>query len=200
MNRPHAESADGYRGIWFTLGQIENEYGDKYSGGLGTYTAKHVPLAVHAPAVEKTFFVYGGCRRDDRRYLLDMVSYYDHKRDVVPRPVIVHDKGGVDDPHDNPSIAIDEYGHIWVFVSAVWLSEDAGMNWRKTRDVTANSPRNHSYARRPVQAHPDFYAFWADGNPDEPSDSRLYFSNRDGDIVRMLPAEMTEDFATPVRI
>ena len=25
---------DGYRGIWFTLGQF-SEYGDKYSGGLG---------------------------------------------------------------------------------------------------------------------------------------------------------------------
>ena len=30
--------ADGYKGIWFTLGQF-SEYGDKYSGGLGTYTA-----------------------------------------------------------------------------------------------------------------------------------------------------------------
>jgi hypothetical protein len=27
----------GYCGIWFTLGQF-SEYGDKYSGGLGTYT------------------------------------------------------------------------------------------------------------------------------------------------------------------
>ena len=29
---------DGYRGIWFTLGQ-PSEYGEKISGGLGTYTA-----------------------------------------------------------------------------------------------------------------------------------------------------------------
>ena len=28
---------DGYRGIWFTLGQ-ESSYGYKYSGGFGTYT------------------------------------------------------------------------------------------------------------------------------------------------------------------
>ena len=34
----------GYRGIWFTLGQF-SEYGDKYSGGLGTYTMKHIPMA-----------------------------------------------------------------------------------------------------------------------------------------------------------
>jgi len=109
------ERDNGYRGIWFTLGQM-CEHGDKYSGGLGTYTAKHVPLAVYAPAVDKTFFVYGGAR-DGQRHLLAMVSYYDHAEHIVPRPTVVHDKGGVDDPHDNPSIALDEYGHIWVFVS-----------------------------------------------------------------------------------
>ena len=37
--------ADGYKGIWFTLGQF-SEYGDKYSGGLGTYTADHIPIAI----------------------------------------------------------------------------------------------------------------------------------------------------------
>jgi len=106
---------NGYRGIWFTLGQM-GEHGDKYSGGLGTYTANHRPLAVHAPAAGKTFFVYGGAK-EGRRHFLIMASYYDHERDVVPRPVIVHDKQGVDDPHDNASIALDGDGHVWVFVS-----------------------------------------------------------------------------------
>jgi hypothetical protein len=46
-----------------------------------------------------------------------MASYYDHKTGLVPRPVIVHDKNGVDDPHDNGSINIDPFGHIWIFVS-----------------------------------------------------------------------------------
>lgn len=106
---------DGYRGIWFTLGQM-TPHGDKYSGGLGTYTANHVPMAIYAREVDKTFFVYGGARRGER-YLLDMISYYDHKQHVVPKPVIVHDKRGVDDPHDNPSLCIDPKGFIWVFVS-----------------------------------------------------------------------------------
>ncbi len=110
-----SSKADGYRGIWFTLGQF-SEYGDKYSGGLGTYTAKHVPLAVYSQEADKTFFVYGGTI-PGRRHLLAMASYYDHDRNLVPRPTIVHNKGGVDDPHDNPSIALDEYGHVWVFVS-----------------------------------------------------------------------------------
>ena len=435
------DKADGYRGIWFELGQKENEFGDKYSGGLGTYTAKHVPLAVYAPAVRKTFFVYGGARSDNERYLLAMASYYDHERGVVPRPTIVHDKEGVNDPHDDPSIAIAGDGHVWVFVSgrgrlrpgfryrstepysteaferideiemtypqphwhddtgflllftkytgvrelywsksgdgrawspdkklagmgghyqtscrvgnrvltafnmhpignvdvrtnlyfaetrdngltwqaadgtvldtpmtdihcsalvrdfmaerrlvymkditvdadgnpvilvvtsanhrpgpggdprfwtiahwqddawvfrevtttthnydmgslyiedagtwriiaptepgpqyhgtggemAMWLSKDTGKTWRREREVTSNSVRNHTYARRPHRVgggDPDneFYAFWADGNPDEMSISRLYFSNREGDVVRQLPARMQQEFAEP---
>ena len=428
---------DGYRGIWFTLGQYlgeEHLYGDKYSGGLGTYTAKHVPLAVYSPEVGKTFFVYGASK-DHKRHLLAMASYYDHTTGLVPRPTVVHDKGGVDDPHDNPSICIDEYGHVWIFVSgrgrtrpgykyrsvdpysvdafeqvseeeltypqpwwikgrgflhlftkytgvrelywnkspdgrqwtehrklagieghyqtsrqrgnrvitafnmhpegkpdrrtnlyyvetsdrgdtwqkadgqrvetpmtdkhcpalirdfeaegrlvymkdinfdsagnpvilvitsadhragpsgeprewtlcqwlgdrwdfrvvttsthnydmgslyidgavwriiaptepgpqvhgtggemALWLSEDAGQTWKKRRSITHDSPLNHAYARRPVNAHPDFYAFWADGNPFDFSESRLYFTNQAGDQVWRLPDTMTTDFARP---
>lgn len=108
--------ADGYKGIWYTIEQ-SSEYGYKYSGGLGTYTADHVPVAVYAPEVEKTFFVYGGTTQKDKRHLLIMISYYDHKKGGVPKPVIVCDKQGVDDPHDNGSISIDGNGYIWVFVS-----------------------------------------------------------------------------------
>ena len=119
---------DGYRGIWFTLGQFTDapygkgewkdfwDYGDKYSGGLGTYTAKHLPLAIYAPAVKKTFFCYGGSK-GGQRYLYNMISYYDHQKDRVPRPTIVHDKGGVDDPHDDSSLTIDPEGRIWVYVA-----------------------------------------------------------------------------------
>lgn len=431
----NSTKADGYKGIWFTLGQ-QCEYGDKYSGGLGTYTAKHVPLAVYAPEVDKTFFVYGGTTAAEERHLLIMASYYDHKTGTVPRPTIVHDKEGVNDPHDNGSILLDEQGYVWVFVSgrgrkrmgfkyrsvepysvdtferiteeemtypqpwvipgkgilhcftkytrgrelywetsvdgrtwtedrklaglgghyqtsrqqggrvitafnyhpggtpdtrtnlyyaetsdfgetwhtasgevlqtplvdvhnpalvrdyqaenrlvymkdinfdaeghsvilvitsaayepgpkgdpriwtlvrwtgtewtftevarsdhnydmgslyiepegvwriiaptepgpqqwgtggemALWLSKDDGATWTKERDITSNSPRNHAYARRPVSAHPDFYAFWADGNPDSFSESHLYFTNKDGSQVWELPYEMQEAQAKP---
>lgn len=110
------QKIDGYRGIWFTLGQF-SEYGDKYSGGLGTYTAKHRPLAIYARKVKKTFFVYGGTTSAEEKYLLCMVSYFDHKTGMVPKPTVVHDKQGVDDPHDDPSISMDKDGYIWVFVS-----------------------------------------------------------------------------------
>lgn len=430
-------TADGYKGIWFDLGQ-RSEFGSKYSGGLGTYTAKHCPLAVYAPQAEKTFFVYGGTTRADARHLLAMVGYFDHRTKQVPRPVVVHDKQGVDDPHDNPSLQIDGAGHLWVFVSgrgrrrpghvyrserpydiqsfahvaereftypqpwwiekqgfvllftkytrgrelyysvsdadggnwsadrklagmgghyqvsneqngrvitafnmhpggdvdrrtnlyyvetadggktwrtaggqvvqppltkpdgpalvrdyrsekrlvymkdigfdaqgapvilyvtsghhqpgpagaprewtiahwtdddwlfhkvttsthnydtgslyieedgtwriigptepgpqphgaggeiAVWTSEDEGKTWRKTRELTRDSQRNHGYVRRPVNAHPDFYGFWADGNPDEMSQSHLYFTDRAGSGVWQLPYAMETPLATPV--
>ncbi|MBI4579999.1 MAG: BNR-4 repeat-containing protein [Planctomycetes bacterium] len=108
--------ADGYRGIWFTLGQYQSEYGDKYSGGLGTYTANHEPIAIYSAKANKTFFVYGGTIKD-QRHLLIMAAYYDHKKHVVPRPTIVFDKKGVNDPHDNGSICLDDKGYVWVFIS-----------------------------------------------------------------------------------
>lgn len=108
--------AAGYKGIWYTLGQF-SAYGDKYSGGLGTYTSSHVPVAIYAKAVNKTFFVYGGTTGEKDRHLLIMLSYYDHAKKEVPQPVIVYDKNGVDDPHDNASLSIDGQGYIWVFIS-----------------------------------------------------------------------------------
>lgn len=433
-----ANRVDGYKGIWFSLGQF-SAYGDKYSGGLGTYTSSHVPTAIYSKAVNKTFFVYGGTTAKNEKHLLIMLSYYDHKKHRVPKPVIVYDKAGVDDPHDNASLAMDEKGFLWVFVSgrnttrpglifkslqpyqieqgfakikegemtypqpwwlknegfiylftkytkgrelywttspdgntwaaeqklagmgghyqlsavhdgkvmtvfnyhpggnvdkrtnlyvvqtadrgntwttvagkpieppltdkqndalvmdyekegklvylndlcfdaegnpvilavvsrhhqpgpqghprewmiwhwkkgqwtarnvcesthnydmgslyiekdrwwvigptepgpqqwgtggemALWESRDEGKTWKQTRRLTANSSRNHGYARRPLNVHPGFYAFWADGNTDTFSESRLYFCNKKGNKVWALPYEMKAGFEKPIRL
>lgn len=428
-----APRAGGYKGIWYTLGQF-SQYGDKYSGGLGTYTSSHVPVAIYSKEAGKTFFVYGGTRSASEKHLLIMLSYYDHKTKMVPQPVIVYDKQGVDDPHDNASLCIDQQGYIWVFVSGrntsrpgiifkslkpyeidgfekiyegeitypqpwlkkdsgfiflftkytkgrelywtksedgkkwmpgqklagmgghyqvsntwknkvvtvfnyhpggnvdkrtncyllqstdagntwttvtgkpvstpladktnealvkdfeagnklvylndlnfdkngnpvilavvsknfqpgpaggprewvlmhwnngrwnfktvctsthnydmgslyiekdswqiigpaekgpqeygtggemvLWTSNDAGNTWKKTKMLTTSSQRNHSYARRPLNAHPDFYAFWADGDADKFSESHLYFCNKKGEVM-MLPYTMKNDFERP---
>jgi len=432
----HPERAEGYRGIWYMNQPSNDEYRYKYSGGLGTYCAMHLPFAEYAPAVEKTFFVYGGMRGDvEKPTLLEMVSYYDHRTGKVPKPVILLDKD-TEDAHHNPTIALDKDGYLWIFASShgresgyiyksrapysidgfeqvakkeftypqpwyfenfgfmflftkytagrelymntspdgrtwgedkkcvgfgghyqiswgyknkrgtifnwhppkigvngrtnlyymetndcgqtwttvdgtplqipldstqnpalvreyqkdgllvyirdfnfdsegnpvalyilstgyesgpkhgprlwtiahwtggkweflpvttsdhnydmgslyieqdgtwriiaptdpgpqpyctggeivLWTSTDEGKTWERTRQVTANSPRNHTYVRRARVAHPDFYAFWADGDALNPSISRLYFCNRDGDKVRMLPDTMSEDFEQP---
>jgi len=114
----YTDSVDGFRGIWFTLGQLSGEYGDKYSGGSAfAWSHTLTPMAVYAPEVDKTFFVYSGVPGPESRYLLIMASYFDHATGKLRRPVIVRDQRGVDDPHDNASIAIDDEGRIWVFVA-----------------------------------------------------------------------------------
>lgn len=107
---------DGYRGIWYMNQPTGDEFAYKYSGGLGTYCAHHIPMAVYSPEAEKTFFVYGG-RSKEKNELLEMVSFYDHKTGMVPRPVTLINKG-TDDAHDNPVIALDKAGHILVFASS----------------------------------------------------------------------------------
>jgi hypothetical protein len=123
----------GYRGIWYMNQPSGDEYVFKYSGGLGTYCAKHRPLAIYRPEVNKTFFCYGGTRvgshlkieaaelADGRRlerkrggFLLHMVSCYDHATGTVPRPTILLDKRTAD-AHDNPVLSIDDAGFLWVF-------------------------------------------------------------------------------------
>ena len=107
---------DGYKGIWFELNQ-KYDFGDKYSGAFSTYTAKHMPLAIYSKKANKTFFVFGGTTDEKERYLLCMIGYFDHKTNMISKPTVVYDKRGVNDPHDNPSLMIDDDGYIWVFVS-----------------------------------------------------------------------------------
>ena len=78
----------------------------------------------------------------------------------------------------------------------MWTSKDMGSTWEKSRELTKDSLRNHTYAREPVNAHPDFYALWADGHGRKPSESYLYFCDKEGN-VRILPRKMTDDFVKP---
>jgi hypothetical protein len=78
----------------------------------------------------------------------------------------------------------------------MWTSRDQGATWTKVKALTANSRHNHTYARRPVNAHPDFYALWADGSALAPTPSSLYFATKDGKVFR-LPTQMTTPTAKP---
>jgi hypothetical protein len=115
----------------------------------------------------------------------------------------VHAVAQSDHNYDTGCLHVEETGS-WVVVGptepgpqpyttggdmAVWTSRDQGLSWSRERILTANSPRNHSYARRPVDACPGFYAFWADGNSLTPSPSSLYFFDRTANRARMLPRD-----------
>jgi hypothetical protein len=428
--------ADGYRGIWYSIGASKDEFKYKYSGGFATYPQQHIPIAYYAKEVNKTFFCFGGTLKD-KRELLHMVSYFDHATGKVPRPTVLLNKKTAD-AHDNPTLMLDDTGYIWIFSSShgtsrpsyihrstkpyaidafeqvleanfsyaqpwylpghgflflhtryspghnlfwmtsadgrewakpqplariaqghyqvswrdgarvatafdyhpqkggldartnlyyletrdqgktwctvqgqavetpltktdnpalvhdyesekllvylkdlafdgegrpvvlyltskghqagpandprtwqtarwtgdrwdirpfttsdhnydhgslyieadgtwriiaptepgpqpygtggamvLWTSTDQGQTWKKVKQLTHDDRRNHTHARRPVNAHPDFYALWADGDARQPSESSLYFTNKTGDHVWRLPPVMTEDFARP---
>ncbi|MEZ4772363.1 MAG: BNR-4 repeat-containing protein [Bacteroidia bacterium] len=125
INQP----GDGFRGIWYMNQPVGEPYQFKYSGGMGTYCAKHRPFSIYASQVNKTFFCFGGTTQDSWKkfdltisrdrdtlegMLLHMVSFYDHNTGEVARPTIILDKM-TSDAHDNPVISIDDKGYIWIF-------------------------------------------------------------------------------------
>jgi hypothetical protein len=79
---------------------------------------------------------------------------------------------------------------------AMWISRDRGRSWQRQKQLTRDSEYNHTYVRRPVNAHSDFYGFWADGHGRRPSPSRLYFTDKTG-RVRRLPFTMTKPLEAP---
>jgi len=74
-------------------------------------------------------------------------------------------------------------------VVTIHTSRDEGRSWQKIRSFPTFHGRNQTYVRKPLHAHPDFYALWADGDAYSPSLSSLYFCTRDGALFR-LPESM----------
>lgn len=111
----HPERACGYRGIWYANQPSGDEYRFKYSGGMATYPQQHVPIACYDEAKDRTFFAFGAASATGS--LLHMVSYFDHATGTVPQPVVLLDKQ-TGDAHDNPTLMLDDDGHVWVFSNA----------------------------------------------------------------------------------
>jgi hypothetical protein len=79
------------------------------------------------------------------------------------------------------------------------VSHDQGGSWEIAKTLTHNSQYNHTYARKPVNAQPNFYALWADGSPLEPTPSSLYFATQEGRVFR-LPTHMSAPTARPEEV
>jgi hypothetical protein len=127
---------DGFRGLWYANQPSGDEYQFKYSGGLATYPQQHTPIAIYRPEVNKTFFVYGG-RKEKENVLLHMVSYFDHQTGQLARPRVLLNKR-TSDAHDNPTLAMDEQGHLWVFSNAHGANKPSYIHRsRKPYDITA---------------------------------------------------------------
>lgn len=131
------QKAEGYRGIWYFNQPSRDQYVYKYSGGFATYPQQQGPIAIYAPKVNRTFFVYGGASSGSKNSLLHMVSYFDHKTGTVPRPTILLDKK-TDDAHDNPVLSIDEEGYLWVFSNSHGVERPSYIHRsRKPYDIEA---------------------------------------------------------------
>jgi hypothetical protein len=111
-----APTANGYHGIWYSNQATGDEYKFKYSGGYATYPQQHMPIAIYSAAANKTFFCYGGSTGKSKE-LAEMVSYFDHATGQVPRPQTVLVKK-TDDAHENPTLQIDDAGHLWLFCNS----------------------------------------------------------------------------------
>lgn len=107
----------GFRGIWYFNEPSHDEYVYKYSGGLGTYCESHVPMAIYSKEAQKTFFCWGGTPDPSSTTLLHCLSYFDHRRKCLGPPIAILDKRTTD-AHDNPVIALDGKGFIWMFSSS----------------------------------------------------------------------------------
>lgn len=81
----------------------------------------------------------------------------------------------------------------------MWLSRDQGAKWTRVKTLTSGGTLNHSYARKPLNAHPDFYALWADGDPPRPSKPVICFATRGGDVFA-LPERMAGPTARPEKM
>lgn len=140
---------DGFRGIWYANQASGDEYKFKYSGGMATYPQQEGPIAIYAPAVNKTFFVYGG-RYKSRNTLLHEISYFDHATGQLARPRILLDKR-TDDAHDNPVLSIDSGGYLWIFSNAHGTGRPSYIHRsQKPHDITAFdhvSTTNFSYGQ-----------------------------------------------------
>jgi len=136
---PATARAPGFRGIWYMNQPTKTEYRYKYSGGLATYPQQHIPIAIYSKEANKTFFVFGGVlgEKQEKELLHIMVSYFDHATGMVARPHILLNKNTTD-AHDNPTLQIDDAGHLWVFSNAHGTSRPAYLH-RSTKPYSIDA-------------------------------------------------------------
>ncbi|MBN2310466.1 MAG: BNR-4 repeat-containing protein [Candidatus Hydrogenedentes bacterium] len=99
-----------FRGIWYGCGTANTLPGNQfvYAGGKATYSAWHRPIAVYAPAVNRTYFVFGDHANRPN------ISYYDHAGQSFAGQVVLGENPDMN-AHRNPTLHIDDDGYVFVF-------------------------------------------------------------------------------------
>lgn len=109
-----APPAPELRGVWYCCGHNANTLPGHewvYSGPMATYCAWHRPMAIYAPAVNRTFFVYGNADN------APTISAYDHATGKFLYPRVLG-RNRNNDAHRNPTLLIEPDGHLVVFYGA----------------------------------------------------------------------------------
>ena len=110
-------AADGYRGIWYMNQPTEGRVPATSTAAAWPPTRSSTSPSPSMPGRPTRPSSSTAASPEARTQLLHMVSYYDHATGTVPRPAILLDKK-TDDAHDNPTLQIDDQGHLWVFSNA----------------------------------------------------------------------------------
>jgi len=101
------------RGVWYWCGSANllPGQGAVYSGAMATYCVWHRPMAVYAPEVNRSYFVYGSAGNRPT------ISYYDHNTHEFAYPVAIGENPD-GDAHRNPTLLIDDEGYLYMFWGA----------------------------------------------------------------------------------
>ncbi len=102
------------RGVWYCCGHKVNTLPGHewvYSGPMATYCAWHRPMAIYRPEVNSTFFVYGNGDN------APTISRYEHATGRFAHPVVLGSNPD-GDAHRNPTLLIEQSGHLVVFYGA----------------------------------------------------------------------------------
>lgn len=100
----------GWYSSWWSIPQSYNKV-PKYSGAFGTYTHKHIPVAINSQG--DLFSVRTDNSEDDNFYVYVMKNNTEVK---------VHTIKNWNDPHTNAAINIDEQGYVWVHIASRGLA------------------------------------------------------------------------------
>jgi hypothetical protein len=133
----------------------------------------------HKPGPDSAPFIWHITRWNGKEWDTSVVGSSDHNYDMGSL-FISEDKWLIVAPLVNSPQLWGSGGEL-----AFYESTDAGKSWAQTKQITCNSPRNNGYVRRPQNARDPFMYFWADGNPDHFSISKLYFGDSKGNIWQM---------------
>lgn len=141
-----------HKSIWYSHGKTTPDIGyPKYSGALGTYTAKHIPVAVAHKGV--TYYTFSDCITENSQTYLAVYVADSLGNKTLVRKVLKFSWIPACDPHMNGVVNIID-GHVYVIAAARgnWYT---GIAYRATKP---NSIESFEEVARGFWAYPQLWS------------------------------------------